>query len=109
MLKNMTKNQKIIAIVLVSVIVGTIIFVFYKRSQKSKLEEATEEKKEEDDKHLNNGEAGEIKYKVIKKQMSQTPREEKVAQAPQEPQIPQEAPQEEQPKKGSKKVKGESK
>ena len=111
MLKNMTKNQKIMAIVLVAVIVGTIIFVFYKRSQKSKIEEATEQSKKEDEdkdaKHLNNGEvdenAGEIKYKVIKKEMSQTPREEKVAIAPEpEPEAPD-------TKKGSKKVKGDTK
>lgn len=117
MLKNMTKTQKIMAIVLVAVIVGTIIFVFYKRSQKSKIEEATElnkEDKEKDAKHLNNGEmdndeAGEIKYKVIKKEMKQTPREEKVTTAP-EP-ISELAPEPEAPdtKKGSKKVKGDDK
>tara|TARA_Y100000034_G_scaffold130133_1_gene187859 strand:+ start:363 stop:662 length:300 start_codon:yes stop_codon:yes gene_type:complete len=80
----MTKNQKIMAIVLVAVIVGTIIFVFYKRSQKSKIEEASDEKKEIDDhKHQNNGVSNEeIQYKVVKKEMHDKPKQEKVKSPP---------------------------
>lgn len=83
MLKNMTKTQKIMAIVLVAVIVGTIIFVFYKRSQKSKIEEASEKKEIDDDKHQNNGvSTDEIQYRVIKKEMHDKPKQEKVTSPP---------------------------
>ncbi len=104
MLKNMTKTQKIVGIVLLAVIIGTIIFVVYKRKQE-KLAVSTEDEDKKDEKHLENGAApGEIKYKVVKKEMHDTPKEEKVAPAPPQATQPNSA-----PKKGSKKVKEDAK